>query len=82
MLRCRLLDRRATDRPGDLLEPGAARAHQGAQITWTRDPETGALKMGATSWRDNGVVMPEADETRMLTVWFPLRDAGVEHGCR
>lgn len=47
-----------------------------------RDPETGALKMGATSWhQDNGVVMPEADETQMLTVWFPLRDAGLEHGC-
>jgi phytanoyl-CoA hydroxylase len=47
-----------------------------------RDPETGALKMGATSWhQDNGVVLPEADDTKILTVWFPLRFAGVEHGC-
>lgn len=47
-----------------------------------RDPITGALKMGATNWhQDNGVVLPEADETNVLTVWFPLRYAGVEHGC-
>jgi phytanoyl-CoA hydroxylase len=47
-----------------------------------RDPVTGSLKMGATSWhQDNGVVLPEADDTKILTVWFPLRDAGVEHGC-
>lgn len=47
-----------------------------------RDPETGQLKMGATNWhQDNGVVTPEADDTRMLTVWFPLRHAGIEHGC-
>ena len=47
-----------------------------------RDPETGALKMGATNWhQDNGVVLPNADDTQILTVWFPLRHAGVEHGC-
>lgn len=47
-----------------------------------RDPTTGALLMGATNWhQDNGVVMPEADETDILTVWFPLRRADVEHGC-
>ena len=47
-----------------------------------RDTSTGALKMGATNWhQDNGVVTPDADETQMLTVWFPLRYAGVEHGC-
>jgi hypothetical protein len=47
-----------------------------------RDPLTGALKMGATNWhQDNGVVLPEADDTNMLTVWFPLRHAGIEHGC-
>jgi phytanoyl-CoA hydroxylase len=47
-----------------------------------RDPATGALKMGATNWhQDNGVVLPEADETQILTAWFPLRYAGVEHGC-
>jgi len=47
-----------------------------------RDPTTGALKMGATNWhQDNGVVLPEADDTQILTVWFPLRHAGIEHGC-
>jgi phytanoyl-CoA hydroxylase len=47
-----------------------------------RDPETGLTKMGATNWhQDNGVVLPVADETDMLTVWFSLDDAGVEHGC-
>jgi hypothetical protein len=47
-----------------------------------RDPATGKLKMGATNWhQDNGVVLPEADDTEMLTVWFPLRYAGIEHGC-
>ncbi len=50
----------------------------------SREPRdvTGALKMGATSWhQDNGVVLPDADHTQMLTVWFPLRRADVEHGC-
>jgi hypothetical protein len=47
-----------------------------------RDTTTGALKMGATNWhQDNGVVTPDADDTKMLTVWFPLRYAGIEHGC-
>lgn len=47
-----------------------------------RDPITGNLKMGSTPWhQDNGVVLPEADDTQILTVWFPLRRAGVEHGC-
>lgn len=47
-----------------------------------RDPVTGATKMGATNWhQDNGVVLPVADETDMLTVWFSLDDALVEHGC-
>ena len=47
-----------------------------------RDPVTRALKMGATNWhQDNGVVLPEADDTQILTVWFPLRQAAVEHGC-
>ncbi len=36
----------------------------------------------ATPWhQDHGVVMPEADETNMLTVWFSLLDAPVESGC-
>ena len=47
-----------------------------------RDLDTGALKLGSTPWhQDNGVVLPEADDTQILTVWFPLRRAEVEHGC-
>ncbi len=46
------------------------------------DPVTGATKMGATNWhQDNGVVLPVADETEMLTVWFSLSEAREEHGC-
>ena len=37
--------------------------------------------MGATPWhQDNGVVVEEADETDMLTVWFSLTDADMEQG--
>jgi phytanoyl-CoA hydroxylase len=44
--------------------------------------ESGRTKMGATSWhQDNGVVLPVADESDILTVWFSLSDAAVEHGC-
>jgi ectoine hydroxylase-related dioxygenase (phytanoyl-CoA dioxygenase family) len=47
-----------------------------------KDPKTGLVQLGATPWhQDNGVVLPEADETEMLTVWFPLLDASVENGC-
>jgi phytanoyl-CoA hydroxylase len=43
--------------------------------------DNGNLQLGATPWhQDNGVVLPEADETDMLTVWFPLLDAPVEAG--
>lgn len=31
--------------------------------------------------QDNGVVLPEADEATILTVWMPLNDATVENGC-
>jgi phytanoyl-CoA hydroxylase len=42
----------------------------------------GKVVDGVTAWhQDNGVVLPEADETRMLTVWFPLWDASIEGGC-
>lgn len=44
--------------------------------------EAGQLIQGATPWhQDNGVVLPEADETDMITVWFPLWDSPVESGC-
>jgi len=31
--------------------------------------------------QDNGVILPEADEAHILTVWMPLNDATVENGC-
>ncbi|MEE2659339.1 MAG: phytanoyl-CoA dioxygenase family protein [Candidatus Latescibacterota bacterium] len=50
------------------------------------DPHIGGAKggfdAGVTPWhQDNGVVLPEADETNMLTVWFPLTRATVKNGC-
>lgn len=45
------------------------------------DTHNNAL-LAATPWhQDNGVVRAEADDTDMLTVWFPLLDAPVESGC-
>lgn len=42
----------------------------------------GNILQGATPWhQDNGVIQEEADETDMITVWFPLRDASIETGC-
>ena len=31
--------------------------------------------------QDNGVILPEADEATILTVWMPLNDATLENGC-
>ena len=46
-----------------------------------RDAEE-RLQLGKTPvHQDNGVVLPEADQTDMLTVWFPLWDATVKNGC-
>lgn len=43
--------------------------------------ENGNIRDGFTVWhQDNGVVTEEADETDMLTVWFPLWDAPIEKG--
>ncbi len=37
--------------------------------------------LGATQWhQDNGVVIEEADDTDMLTVWFSLHDTNLEQG--
>lgn len=37
--------------------------------------------LGQTNWhQDQGVVVPEADETQMLTVWFALEDVAIEQG--
>ena len=46
-----------------------------------RDDE-GNVIYGAAPWhQDCGVVNPEADETQMITVWFPLMDTDEENGC-
>ena len=46
------------------------------------EPDTGRVQLGATPWhQDNGVVTEEADDTDMLTVWFPVWDASEEAGC-
>ena len=38
--------------------------------------------VGQTDWhQDQGVALPEVDETEMLTVWLPVTDASVENGC-
>ena len=42
----------------------------------------GNVIYGATPWhQDSGVVNASADDTDMLTVWFPLMDTDVENGC-
>jgi len=47
-----------------------------------KDERTGQVQLGATPWhQDNGVVTADADETEMITVWFPLTEATVENGC-
>lgn len=39
-------------------------------------------QVGATPWhQDQGVITAEADESDIITVWFPLRDASERHGC-
>ncbi len=42
----------------------------------------GKVQLGASPvHQDNGVVLPVADQTQMLTVWFPLWDATIKNGC-
>lgn len=44
--------------------------------------ENGQVQLGKTPvHQDNGVVLPEADATQILTVWFPLTRATIKHGC-
>ncbi|MDA1256990.1 MAG: phytanoyl-CoA dioxygenase family protein [Chloroflexi bacterium] len=46
------------------------------------NPDTGHVQLGATPWhQDNGVINAEADESDILTVWFPVWDADEEAGC-
>ncbi len=43
--------------------------------------EFGNPILGATIWhQDNGVVVDEANDTEMLTVWFSLHDTALEQG--
>jgi phytanoyl-CoA hydroxylase len=38
--------------------------------------------VSAVEWhQDQGVALPEVDQTDMLTVWFPVFDATIENGC-
>ncbi len=58
--------------------------HVRIKVPESRAPrdENGNVKFGITPWhQDCGVVNPDADETLMLTVWFPLMDADEENGC-
>ncbi len=42
----------------------------------------GGALVHKTAWhQDNGVLLPTADQTDMVTVWFSLTDAPVESGC-
>jgi phytanoyl-CoA hydroxylase len=48
----------------------------------TPKDDNGRVQLGKTPvHQDNGVVLPEADQSEILTVWFPLTDAYVENGC-
>ena len=47
-----------------------------------QDPQTGQVQLGSTPWhQDSGVILPTADQSEILTVWFPLWDATQENGC-
>ena len=60
-------------KPPEQFLPGVPKDHHG---------RIAGFAVGATPWhQDNGVVLPEADETDMLTVWVPLTNAFREHGC-
>src|SRR5258708_36527848 len=44
------------------------------------DPANGLI--GKIPWhQDNGVLMPEADESSILTVWMPVTESTVANGC-
>lgn len=46
------------------------------------DPKTGEPLLITTPWhQDNGVVTEDADDTALITVWFPLLDVAEEDGC-
>ncbi len=42
----------------------------------------GVVQLGATPWhQDNGVIRDEADDSDIITVWFPFTDVTEENGC-
>lgn len=48
----------------------------------TPKDENGRVQLGKTPvHQDNGVVLPNADDTQMLTVWFSFYDTSVKNGC-
>jgi ectoine hydroxylase-related dioxygenase (phytanoyl-CoA dioxygenase family) len=48
----------------------------------TIPPEDRRGLAAQTGWhQDQGVALPEADESDVLTVWFPVTDATLENGC-
>ncbi len=58
--------------------------HVRIKVPEDRSPrdEMGRVKFGVTPWhQDAGVVNPDADESDILTVWFPLMDSDEENGC-
>ena len=58
--------------------------HVRIKVPEDRSPrdEIGRVKFGVTPWhQDAGVVNPDADESDILTVWFPLMDSDEENGC-
>ena len=58
--------------------------HVRVKVPEARAPrdDKGRVKFGATPWhQDNGVINEEADESDILTVWFPLMDTDEENGC-
>ena len=60
-------------KPPEQYLPGVPKDHHG---------RIAGFDVGATPWhQDNGVALPEADDTEMLTVWVPLTNAFREHGC-
>jgi len=48
----------------------------------TPKDEQGHVQLGKTQvHQDNGVVLPEADDSNILTVWFSFNDTTVKNGC-
>ena len=58
--------------------------HIRIKVPESRSPRDhlGRVKFGVTPWhQDCGVITPDADESLILTVWYPLMDTDEENGC-